>query len=115
MRERHRRRPERAAELALGGDLLVGGGARERLQLEQRCGGGGAVEVSVGEDRAHVGAVRSAVVGVQLLDEARADLPDRQRPALRNAVGVSGVGEHVPNRDAVLVHPLKDGHERGGS
>ena len=104
---------ELGALLVVFGGLLGARAAREWLGLEQGGGGGGAVEVAVGAGCAHVGAVRAAVVGVQVLDQVGAERADRERPVLGDAVGVAGVGEHVCDRDVVAGHPLKDGHERG--
>jgi hypothetical protein len=73
---------------------------RERSELEQRLGGGRAVEVAVEADRALVGALHSLVVGVEVVDEADAAAPQRQRPVLRHAVGVAAVGQQIADLDA---------------
>ncbi len=104
---------EFGALLVVFGGLLGARAAREWLGLEQGGGGGGAVEVAVVAGRAHVGAVRAAVVGVQVLDQVGAERADRERPVLGDAVGVAGVGEHVCDRDAAVVHLFEHGHERG--
>ena len=62
--------------LVMDGDLLLFCAGRERAECKQRLGCGGAVEVAVCEDRALVGALRAAVVGVQVLDECRAQAPN---------------------------------------
>ncbi len=59
--------------------LLGGCAAGERGELEQRLGGGGAVERSVVGDRAEVGAVGAAVVGVQVDDQLRAERAEWER------------------------------------
>jgi hypothetical protein len=64
-------------------------------------------------DRAVVGAVRAAVVGVQILDQAGAEVAERQRPALGDAVCVAGVGEEIADWYAAGGHPLEHGDERG--
>jgi hypothetical protein len=99
----------------LGGPLIVRGGvldggiAGQRLKVQQRPGGGRAVEVPVGDDRAVVSSLRSAVVRVQVLDQVRAGLAERDGPGLGVAVGVAGVGEDVAERDSVCGHLLQDG------
>jgi hypothetical protein len=101
----HRRRPQRAADLAGGGGagqpavavgvlggvqpelvacqlgclLVVGGdvggfgGWRRRGQLQQRLRGGRAVQIAVADDSALVSALGSAVAGLQVDDQLRAD------------------------------------------
>ena len=54
-------------------------------------GGGRAVQVPVGDDGAFVGAF-GAAVGVEVLDELRPGLAERDRPGSGVAVGVAGVG-----------------------
>jgi hypothetical protein len=61
-----------------------------------------------------VGAVRPAVVGVQVLDELDAEHAEGERPCLWDAVAVAGVGEQIPDRDPVSVHVLDDGDDLGG-
>ena len=51
-------------------------------------------------------------VRVQVLDELGAGGAQRQRPGVRVAVGVAGVGEHVAERDAGGGHRRQDGRER---
>ena len=72
----------------------------QRAELQQRRGGGGAVEVPVGDDRAVVGSLRAAVVGVEVLDELGAGVAEGDGPGGGVAVGVAGVVEHVAERDA---------------
>jgi hypothetical protein len=60
-----------------------------------------------------VRASRAAVAGVEVLDEAHTETPERQRPGLGLAVGVAGVGQKIGDRDARGDHALDDGHERG--
>src|ERR1022692_2327503 len=78
------------------GDLLGGGGGGQRAEFQQQSGGGRAVEVSVGDDRAVVGALGAAVVGVQVLNELRAGLAERDGPGCGVAVGVAGVAGMSP-------------------
>src|SRR5258707_10153673 len=110
----HRRRPERAADLAHRGGalhavvavgvvageaaelvpgqlgcpavvvrgLLPGGGAGERPELQQRAGGPGAGEAAVADDRAVVGALLAAGVGLEVPDERRAAGPQREGTAI---------------------------------
>src|SRR5258706_293440 len=52
----------------MAGDLLGGGVAGQRAELQQRPGRGRAVQVAVGDDRAVVGSLRPAVVRVQTSD-----------------------------------------------
>ena len=98
----------------MDGGLLGAGAAWEWSEGEQGGGGGGAAEVAVVDGRAVVGAVRAAVVGVQIVDQARAERSDGERPGFGDAVAVAGVDEHVGDRDAGGVHALQDGYERGG-
>ena len=51
-------------------------------------------------------------MGVEVLDQAGAQAPQWQRPALWLAVGVARVGEQVADRDPALEHPLQHGDER---
>ena len=92
------------AELVFGelvGLLVVGvglsgrGAAWERGELEQRGWGGGAVEVAVVADRAVVGAVGAAVVGVKIDDQLGAESAEREGEGGGVAVGLAGVGEQV--------------------
>ena len=53
------------------GDVVAAGVAGERPESGEGAGGGRAVEVPVGDDRAVVGALGAAVVGVQVLDQLR--------------------------------------------
>jgi hypothetical protein len=101
-----------AAGVVRGG-VLGGGAAGQRPEFEQGGGGSGAVEVAVVDDRAVVGAVGAAVVGVQILDQVDAERSERERPARCCAVAVAGVDEHVTDLDAGGVHALEHGHERG--
>ena len=75
--------------------LLPGGGAGEWPELQQRARCLGAVEVPVADDRALVGALRAAVVRVQVLDELRPGGAQRDGPGVRVAVGVAAVIEDV--------------------
>ena len=87
--------------LVVGIGLFRGGVAGQGCEFEQGAGGGRAVEVAVGDDGAVVGAAGAAVGGVQVLDELRAGLPEREGPGVGVAVGVAGVGQDVAERDAV--------------
>ncbi|HTQ92006.1 MAG TPA: hypothetical protein VMK84_21175, partial [Streptosporangiaceae bacterium] len=100
--------------LVVGGGLVRGGVAGERAEFEQRAGGGRAVEVAVGDDGAVVGAAGAAVERVQVLDQLRAGVPEREGPGGGVAVGVAGVGEDVAGRDAVCWHPGQDGDQGAG-
>src|SRR5260370_29305313 len=84
--------------------LVRGGGAGEWPELQQRARCLGAVEAAVADDGALVGAFGPAVVRVQVLDELRAAGPERDGPGGGVAVGVTGVGEDVAQRDALPVH-----------
>src|SRR5216683_598383 len=95
------------------GDLLAGGVAGQGAESGQGAGSGGAVQAAVGDDGAVVGAVGSAVVGVQVLDEGGAGRAQRQGPVPRGAAGVSGAGEDVAGRDALSGQPGQDGDEPG--
>ena len=79
--------------LVVGGGLFGGRGAWEWSELQEGGGGGGAVEPAVCADRAVVGAVRAAVVGVQVADQVDPELADRECPGLGDAVAVAGVDE----------------------
>ena len=66
--------------LVVRGGVLDGGIAGQRLKVQQRLGGGRAVEVPVGDDCAVVSSLRSAVVRVKVLDQLRAGpLPEDTR------------------------------------
>jgi hypothetical protein len=110
----------------LGGLLVVGGDSSgaaagwQRGQFQQRRWCLGAVEASVGDNRAVVGAAGSAVVWVQVVDEAGAGGAERVCPGVRDAVGVAGVGRsparqlagqrrHRPVRPGRLPHPWSTG------
>jgi hypothetical protein len=56
-------------------------------------------EVAVGDDGPGVGALGAAVVRVQVLDELRAGVAERDRPGFGVAVGVAGVVQDVAERD----------------
>ena len=72
--------------LVVDGGLLGARAAWEWSEREQGGGGGGAVEAAVCAGRAVVGAVRAAVVGVQVVDQVDPELADRERPCLWDAV-----------------------------
>ncbi len=59
-----------------------------------------------------VGALRAAVVRVQVLDELRAGLAEWDGPGGGGAVGVAGVGQDVAERDAGRGHAGQDLGER---
>ena len=84
-----------------GGVCLAVAARGSGPRSQQRPGGGGAVEVAVGDDRAGVGALGAAVVRVQVLDELGAGGAEREGPGAGVAVGVAGVGEDVAEGDAV--------------
>ena len=84
--------------LVVGGGLLRGGVAGQGCEFQQRAGRGRAVQVAVGDDGAVVGAAGAAVGGVQVLDQLRAGLPERDGPGAGVAVGVAGVGQDVAER-----------------
>ena len=94
------------------GGLFRGSGAGERPEFQQRAGGARAIEAAVGDDGAVVGAFGAAVVRVEVLDELGTGCAERDRPGVRVAVGVAGVGEDIAERDAVCGHRGQDGHER---
>jgi hypothetical protein len=98
----------------VGGGLFGGGVAGEGTEFEQRGGGGGAVEVAVGDDGAVVGAAGSAVVRVQVLDELAAGGAHRDGPGGGVAVGVAGVGQDVAEGDAVGGHRGEHGDQGAG-
>ncbi|MGB0092271.1 MAG: hypothetical protein WBP81_07030 [Solirubrobacteraceae bacterium] len=50
---------------------------------------------------------------MQVLDEARPQPPDWQRPVLRHAVGVAGAGQEIAELDAVFDDAVEHGNERG--
>jgi hypothetical protein len=50
------------------------------------------------------------VVGVQVLDELRPGLAERERPGAGVAVGVAGIGEDVAERDPGGGHRGQDGN-----
>ena len=85
--------------LVVGGDLVCGGGGGQRAQAQQRLRGGGAVQVAVGDDRALMGALGAAVVRVQVLDQPGAGGAEGQGPGAGVAVGVTGVGQDVAERE----------------
>src|SRR6266516_2942962 len=60
--------------------LFFRGGAGERPELQKGARGLGAVEITVADDCAGVGALGAAVVRVQVLDELGAGGPQRQCP-----------------------------------
>ena len=84
----------------MGGDLFTRRRSRERTKSEQCLGGRGAVELPIGEGRAAERSLRSTVVGIQVGDDRRSQLTQRQRPVLGDAVRVTQVGQHVGERDA---------------
>ena len=79
--------------------LLFGGGAGERPEFGQRPRCLGAVQVAVADDRAVVGALGAAVMGMEVLDELGAGGPQRDGPGAGVAVRVAGVAEDVAERD----------------
>jgi hypothetical protein len=91
--------------------LFPGGGAGGRPELQQRPGRLGAVEAAVADDRALVGALRAAVVGMEVLDEAGAGGPQRDGPGGGVAVGVAGIAEDVAERDPLAGHRGQHGRE----
>ena len=113
----HRREPQRAVARSLGGPgvmrgaPLPGGAAGQRPGFQQGAGRGRAVQVAVGDDRAFMGALGAAAMGIEVLDELRAGGPERQRPRGGVAVGVAGAGENAAGRDAIFWHPCQDGHQ----
>src|ERR1039457_5255328 len=106
-----------AAELVAGelggpgvvrGGLVPGRAAGQRAEFQQGAGRGRAVQVAVGDDGAVVGALGAAVVRVQVLDQGRAGGPERDRPGVRVAVRVAGIGEDITKRDAGSGHRRQD-------
>ena len=110
-----------AAELVAGGlgglavvvgGLVPGGGAGQRPQFQQGPGCLRAVQVPVADDRAVVGALGTAVVRVQVLDQLRAGRAQRQGPGTGVAVRVTGIIEDVAEGDPGGRHRGQDGRER---
>jgi hypothetical protein len=95
--------------------LLVGGGGEQRGEVEQAVGGGGAVELTVGGDRAVVGGLGAAVVGVQVDDQLHAEGAQGEREGMGLTVGVAAVGEQIADRDAGGGHVFEGGDDLGGS
>ena len=91
--------------------LLCGGGAGQRPEFQQRAGCLGAVQVAVGDDGAVVGALRAAVMGMEVLDELGAGRPQRDGPGSGVAVGIAGVIEDVAERDLLAGHRGQHGSE----
>ena len=91
--------------------LFFGGVAGERPELEQGAGRARAVQVPVADDRALVCALGPAVMRVQVLDELRAGGAQRDRPGVRVAVRVAGIGEDVAERDLLAGHRGQHGGE----
>ena len=75
--------------------LLFGGGAGQRPQFQQGAGRPRAVQASVGDDRAFVGALGAPVMGMEVLDELRAGGAQRDGPGGGVAVGVAGIVQDV--------------------
>ena len=91
--------------------LLFRGGAGERPEFHQRARCPGAVQASVADDRAVVGALRAAVVGMEVLDELRPGGPERGGPCAGIAVGVAGIVKDVAERGPVSGHRGQHGGE----
>jgi hypothetical protein len=91
--------------------LLCGGGAGQRPEFQQRAGCLGAIQVAVGDDGAVVGALRAAVMGMEVLDELGAGRPQRDGPGSGVAVGIAGVIEDVAERDLLAGHRGQHGSE----
>ena len=92
----------------MGGGVFGGGAAGERPEFQQRARRLGAVQVSVADDGAFVGALGAAVVRVEVLDGLRPGPAERDGPGSGVAVSEAGVGEDVAERDAVFRHPGQD-------
>ena len=75
--------------VVVDGGLLAAGAGWPRAGLQQRFWRGGAVEVAVADDRSLVGAAGSAVVRVQVLDQARAGPGAAGWPSRRGRGGSS--------------------------
>ena len=85
--------------LVVGLDLGQAGVTSKRAEIEERLRGCRAVQVAVVQDRTGEGALRAAIVGMQVHDKARPERPHRQGEGLGPSVRVARVREHVTDRE----------------